>query len=102
MADLVDAAVALTQWPVTVKLSQPIALADETISELTFQRGRMGFLKGMPLDGVPSVEQLLTLAARMCGQSTAVLELVGEADVTAVLAVPLVFFARSLKGGGTP
>ena len=102
MADIVDTATTEITWPHTIKLKQPIEFPGEpTITELTFRRGRMGDLKGTPLQGLPSIDQLLLMASRMCGQPVAALELVGEQDITEVLAMPLGFFERCLSGGGT-
>lgn len=102
MPDIVDTAVAQVAWPITIKLKQAIEFpGDPTITELTFRRGRMGDLRGMPLEGTPSIDQLLLMASRMCGHPVKALELLGEEDITEVLAVPLGFFARCLRGGGT-
>ena len=88
------------QWPVTVTLEHPISYGDERIASLQFRRGKMGDLKGMKLDGVPPVDQLLMLASRMCGQPLKVLEMLEDEDGAEVLEIALGFFARCLGGGG--
>lgn len=89
------------QWPVTVTLKHPIDHGSERITQLVFRRGRMGDLKGVKLDGIPSVDQLLMIASRMCGQTTPVLDKLADEDGAEVLDVALFFFARCLKTSKT-
>lgn len=87
------------QWPVIVTLKHAIELGSEHIAELKFRRGKLGDLKGMTLDGVPPVDKLLQLAARMCGQPIKVLEMLEDEDGAEVMALALSFFARCLGAG---
>ncbi len=86
-------------WPVTVKLAHPVDFGSERIAELVFRRGRLGDLKGIKPDGIPSVDQLLLLASRMCSQPVKVLELLEDEDGAEVMELALGFFARSLGAG---
>lgn len=88
-------------WPYTVKLAHPIAFGGEMIATLTFRRGKMGDLKGMKIDGVPSIDQLLMIASRMSAQPVAALEMLEDEDGAQVLEIALSFFARCLGGGQT-
>jgi hypothetical protein len=94
-----DRMVADRQWPVVVKLAHPVDFGSERIASLEFRRGRMGDLKGMKVDGVPPVDQLMLLASRMCGQPIKVLEMLEDEDGAEVLELALGFFARCLGGG---
>lgn len=90
------------QWPVTVKLAHPITFGSESVAALEFRRGKMGDLKGMRLDGVPPVDQLLLVASRMCGKPVAMLEQLQDEDGAQVLELALGFFARCLGAGRRP
>lgn len=91
--------VAERQWPVTVTLKHPIDFGSERITTLVFRRGKLGDLKGMKVDGVPPIDQLLLLASRMCGKQVAALDLLEDEDGAEVLELALGFFARCLGGG---
>lgn len=93
--------VAERTWPVTVTLNHPIDFGGESIAALKFRRGKMGDLKGMKVDGVPSIDQLLMIASRMSAQPVAALEMLEDEDGAQVLEVALSFFARCLGGGKT-
>lgn len=98
-SDVVARAEVQRQWPVTVTLKHPVEFGSEHISSLTFRRGRMGDLKGMSLEEVPSVDKLLMLASRMCGKPVAVLEMLDGDDAPEVMAIALGFFAKCLGAG---
>jgi hypothetical protein len=100
--DVADRALVERQWPVTVKLTHPINFADETITELKFRRGRMGDVRGMTPDRMPSMDELMLLASRMCGQPVKVMELLDGDDGPEVLAIALGFFAKFLGTGTEP
>lgn len=102
MSTPVEAAAVEPTWPVVVKLAHPVSFADERIVQLEFRRGRMGDLKGVGIDGVPSVDQLLMIASRMCGRPIAALEMLSDEDGAEVLQLALGFFARCLGGGNGP
>jgi hypothetical protein len=87
------------QWPVRITLKHPIDRGSERITCLEFRRGRMGDMKGVPIDGVPRVEQLMLIASRMCGQPIDVIESLADEDGAEVMAIALGFFRRSLLSG---
>lgn len=97
--EIVDRVVAERQWPVLVTLKHPFDFGSERIASLQFRRGRMGDLKGMKVDSVPPVDQLMLLASRMCGQPIKVLEMLEDEDGAEVLEIAIGFFARCLGGG---
>lgn len=86
-------------WPRVVKLKHPIDFAGERISELSFRRGKLGDIKGMKLDGVPPVDQLLAIASRMCVKPVAALEMIDGDDAEPVLEIALTFFTKCLGAG---
>jgi hypothetical protein len=96
--DVADRALVERQWPVTVKLTHPINFADETITELKFRRGRMGDVKGMTPDRMPSIDELLLRRFADVRPAGEVMELLDGEDGPEVLAIALGFFARFLKG----
>jgi hypothetical protein len=87
------------QWPAIVRLKHPVDFGSERITSLEFRRGRMGDLKGVKVDGIPPVDQLMLIASRMCGQPIKALEMLEDEDGAEVLEIALVFFARCLGGG---
>jgi len=91
--------VADRQWPVSVTLKFPIDFGSERITSLEFRRGRMGDIKGVKIDGIPSADQLMLIASRMCGKPVAALELLQDEDGAEVLELALGFFARCLGAG---
>jgi hypothetical protein len=93
---------AALSWPVTVKLEHPIEFGSERIESLTFQRGQIGFLKGIKIDGVPLTEQLLLIASRLCGKPVAALERIDPDDSGEVIELAMSFFARCLGAGKKP
>lgn len=89
--------------PVTLKLKHPIEFGkDKLIEELTFRRGRMGDLKGLVLreDSIPW-DAILTIASRMSGQPTQVIDRLDEDDVGEVTAIAVGFYTRCLATGQT-
>lgn len=89
------------QWPVRIGLTTPIDFGSQRITALEFRRGRLGDLKGLKIDGLPPVDELLLIASRMCSQPIKALELLDDDDATEVLEIALSFFARCLGGGRT-
>lgn len=92
---------AARKWPVTVTLKYPVTFGSESITSLEFRRGRMGDLRGLKIDGLPSVDHLLLLASRLSGQPVKVIELLDAEDGARALEVALDFFARCLEDGRT-
>jgi hypothetical protein len=89
-------------WPWTLKLQHPIEFGKgRLVSELTFRRGKMGDIKGLKVDGVPTADQLMLIASRMCGETVALLEQLDADDGAEVMELALSFFAKCLGAGGT-
>lgn len=95
------ALVAERQWPVTIKLGTPVEFGKETITELVFQRGNFGVLKGLALDisRTPNIDEIAVIASRLCGKSLKVIELLDPSDVDEVAAIAIGFFGRC-RGAG--
>lgn len=89
------------QWPVVITLTTPVQFGKETIESLTFQKGNFGVLKGLsiPVDRTPTIDELMQIAARLCGRSVKVIESLDPDDVDEVIAVALGFFGRC-RGAG--
>jgi hypothetical protein len=84
----------------TVRLKHPIEFGSQTIEELVFRRGRMGDLKGLALrEDVIPWDSVMTIASRLCGQPTAVVERIDEEDAGAVVSLAVGFYMRSLVTG---
>lgn len=92
----------IVQWPMIVKLKRPVDFGSEHIASLEFRRGKLGDLKGIKLDGIPPVDQLLLIASRMCGKPIDVLDKLEDEDGAEVLQLALGFFARCLGVSKTP
>lgn len=99
-ATAADAVVAERQWPVIVKLRKPVEFGSDTVTALEFRRGKLGDLKGVTIDKVPPLDQLLLIASRLCGKPVKVIESLEDEDGAEVIGLALDFFARSLGGGG--
>jgi len=95
-------AVPVRQWPVLVTLKHPIDFGSDHITALEFRRGRLGDLKGMRVDMVPTIDHLLMLASRLCGKPVKVLEMLSDEDAPLVVELALDFFGRCLEGGSAP
>lgn len=87
-------------WPHKVELSRPIVFGKgEAITELVFQRGNLGTIKGMRVDIMPTLDEQLLIASRMCGKPVAALYMLDADDSSEVLAIALGFFGRCLADG---
>lgn len=86
-------------WPVVVELVDPIMDNGVAIRRLEFQRGKLGMLKGMKPDGVPSFDQVILVGSRMCNVEARILAELSESDAAEVTAIVLGFFARCLGAG---
>lgn len=95
-SDEADDAMPEPTWPVTIKLKCPVQFGKELVEELTFQRGKLGYLKGIEVGGFPPVDKLMLIASRMCGQPVQVIERLDDEDGSEVLALAMIFFARCL------
>jgi hypothetical protein len=100
--NLAERAAANQIWPVTVTLKTPVQLGQNTISSLEFRRGRMGDLKGMRVDGIPPLNDIMLIASRLCGQPLKVIESLEDGDCAEVVTIVLGFFAKCLTAGEKP
>lgn len=100
--DLAARAATNQMWPVTVTLKRPIEYGKDTIESLTFRRGRMGDLKGMKVDSVPSADDIMLIGSRLCGKPLKVIESLDDDDSAEVMTIVLGFFARCLGAGEKP
>lgn len=86
-------------WPARIQLSYPIEFGSETISTIELRRGRLGDLKGIKIDGMPSFDQLALVASRMSGKPLPVIERLDAEDAHEVVQCVLAFFMKCLAGG---
>lgn len=89
-------------WPYELALKFPVAHGKRQITSLLFQRGTMGCLTDMKVDGVPPANDLLLIASRLCGEPVAALKLLDPEDGAEVIEMAMTFFARCLGAGRTP
>ena len=88
-------------WPRVVTLKHPFDFGSERVTELTFRRGTMGDMAGIRLrDDIPA-DDLMKIAARMCGKTTNVLAKLDIDDVGEVTDIALDFYSAYLKPGKT-
>ena len=94
---------ATREWPVTVKLAPPVVFGRDTIEALVFRDGRTGDLKGLGTKPgtVPTDDQLLQIASRMCGQPLKVIEMLSAEDGGEAKSIALSFWVRCQPGGRT-
>jgi hypothetical protein len=86
--------------PVTVRLKSPIQFGSDTISELTFRKGRAGDMRGLDFNGRSvSMDTLMTVASRLSGQPTAVIALIDEEDCGEVFSIATGFIEKCLTTG---
>jgi len=86
-------------WPRVLTLKYPVQFGSESITSLTFRRGRAGDLKGLKLGETVPADQLITIASRMSGKPTQVIEGLDGDDASEVMALVLDFYGRCLGGG---
>lgn len=97
-----DAPAPAPTWPMVVTLKHPVQFGSELVTALEFRRGRLGDFKGMKLGELPSSDQLMLIASRLCGRPLKVIELLVDEDAEEVMGAAFAFFARCLPGGKTP
>lgn len=88
--------------PLKLKLRTPVEFGKDTIEELTFRRGRMGDMKGVPIGDSISMDTIMLVASRLSGQPTAVIERLDEADAGEVVGLAMGFIGRCLATGSGP
>lgn len=87
-------------FPFVLKLKQPATVADETITEITFRRGRMADLKGLTIDlKLLSFDTIITVASRLTGKVTKIIEALDFEDSGEVVAIVMDFLEKSLPTG---
>jgi hypothetical protein len=92
-----EEAPAPVSWPVVVRLKVPLDFAGERITELSFRRGIMRDIKGMKIEGgVPTFDQLMLMASRMCGRPLPLIEMLDQDDAEEVTTISYSFFAKCL------
>lgn len=89
-------------WPYVMKLRIPVEYGKLTVTELKFKRGTLGDMKESRLGGgsVP-MEQIIKVAARLCNETTKLIEMLDPDDAAEVIELTLDFFARCLPTGLT-
>ena len=88
-------------WPYVLELKYPVEFGKRTIKALTFQRGRLGIMGNLSLDGFPPTDKLMLIASRLCGEPLGVIEAIDPEDAPEVLTIALNFIARCRTGGRT-
>lgn len=82
------------QWPVTVNLRFPVDFGSQRIETLVFRKGRLADLKGVAIGEMPSIDQVLLVASRLCGQPLKVIESIDADDAAEVMALAMGFIGR--------
>lgn len=95
------AEVAPVQWPQVVELQHPVVIGSSApITSLTFREGELGDLRGIKIDkdGL-TLDQLMSIASRMCGQPPVVINKLRGKDGARALGIARDFFTDSLTSG---
>lgn len=87
------------EWPMVVQLRTPVALGQRQITSLTLRRGRLGDIKNMKLVAEMPTEHLFTIASRLSGEPTQVIEQLDMEDAGEVMAAAISFYGTCLTGG---
>lgn len=85
------------EWPFHLKLATPIKMKGVMLTELTFRRGCLG--DGVNIDLTPgkiAMNDLILIASRLAGQTTAVIKKLEGTDAKEAVAVGLDFIATVL------
>jgi Phage tail assembly chaperone proteins, E, or 41 or 14 len=101
VADEAAARSAPVTWPMVIELKVPIVFGSQTIETLKIRRGQLSDIKGMRLGGDLSANDLMTIASRISGQPTNIIERLDMEDAGEVMAAALSFYAKFLKAGKT-
>jgi hypothetical protein len=97
-----DGIIAQRQWPVTLTLEHPIEFGKELVASLEFREGCWGDIPDDIKPGeFPQTNQLMSIAANMCGKPAAVLKKLRGGDIAAVQVIALSFFGESQGAGKT-
>jgi hypothetical protein len=83
-------------WPRVVTLKHPFDHGSQRVTSLTFRRGTMADIKGVRLATEVPTETLITIASRLCGETTQVIEKLDFEDAGEVMSIALDFFSRCL------
>ena len=91
-----------SSYPFTFRLAHPLQIGSKTYEELTVRRGTIGDLEGIKLSGNGmSFDDMITVAARLCGQLPAVIKKLDPDDGAVLIEHAGLFFQRCLVGGKT-
>lgn len=101
-----QAAVALAHeersWPAVIALKTPVTIGARSFTELTMRKGQLKDIKGLRMDGGGlSMDQVMNVAARLCGVPTQVIEALDTEDAGEVMSIALDFYTRCLGAGRT-
>lgn len=111
LAELADAAAleagvepaAPRAWPVTIKLSTPVANGAHHVTELVLRKGTAKILKGLKLPARAtddwSVDLFLKVAARLAGEPDHVIDALAPEDLNQVIEVASDFLSLAVGGG---
>lgn len=68
-----------------ITLSKPVQFGSETVSELVFREATARDFRELPME--PRIGDFLNVAARLCGQVPAVMDMLSPSDMSEVIAV---------------
>jgi hypothetical protein len=88
-------------WPAIVVLKHPIEFGSQRIAQLELRRGKLADIKGMKLSAEMPTEHLITIASRLSGQTTQVIDRLDVDDAGEVMAIAIDFYGKCLGGGRT-
>ncbi len=90
-------------WPLVVKLKHPVKAPnnDTPIGTLTVRRGKIGDMKGIRITNPLPADVFITIAARLTGQPTQVIEALDIDDSDEVMEIARSFFERAMGARGT-
>lgn len=88
-----------TTWPRVVKLKHPFKFGDELVEELEFQRGKVRDAKGIEFGDTVSADQLMLIAARLCGRTPKLIEMLDVEDAGEAMDIALSFYTSYLGTG---
>jgi hypothetical protein len=88
------------EWPLVLKLGTPVEFGkNETVTELKFQKGTFGVLKGMSVARVPNADECQKIASLLTGKSLRVIESLDPDDAAEVIGYAVGFFNRCQGAG---
>lgn len=94
----VEEAVPATSWPRIVTLKHPFEFGKRRITSLEFRRGKNGDMQGINLREEVPMDDLVTIASRLCGETTKLIRELDFEDSGEVMSIALDFYAKCLAG----